>query len=77
MMTHLARALAGFVTKIGLLPQDNNEQVTFAYKLYKSTDADNAALAAGFKQTFCRDVQIEFVGVWCVAALHAISRKED
>ena len=50
--------------QIGLLPRDNPEQVPFAYKLYKQTDAESLALAAGFKQTFCRDVKIEFVGVW-------------
>ncbi|KAI1793368.1 hypothetical protein LXA43DRAFT_972022 [Ganoderma leucocontextum] len=61
---YTARALAGMLHKIGLLPRDNPEQIPFAYKLYKSTDANNVALAAGFKQTFCRDVQIEFVGVW-------------
>ena len=35
-----------------------------AYKLFKRTDAESIELAAGFKQTFCRDVKIEFVGVW-------------
>lgn len=50
--------------QIGLLPRDNLEQTPFAYKLYKNTDAESVSLAAGFKQTFCRDVKIEFVGVW-------------
>lgn len=63
-----------FAIQIGLLPRDNPEQIPFAYKLYESTDANNVALAAGFKQTFCRDVQIEFLGVWCVEALRSMSR---
>ena len=50
--------------QIGLLPKDNPEQVPMAYKLFKQTDATSVQLAAGFKQTFCRDVKIEFVGVW-------------
>ncbi|KAF7792614.1 hypothetical protein EIP86_003711 [Pleurotus ostreatoroseus] len=54
--------------QIGLLPKDNPEQVPMAYKLYKRTDADSIQLAAGFKQTFCRDVKIEFVGVWDTVA---------
>lgn len=54
-------------TQIGLLPRDNMEQIPFAYKLYTKTDKDSLALAAGFKQTFCRTVEIEFVGVWWVA----------
>ncbi|RDX42628.1 hypothetical protein OH76DRAFT_1410973 [Lentinus brumalis] len=61
---YTARALAGMLHKIGLLPRDNPEQVPFAYKLYKKTDDESLALAAGFKQTFCRNVLIEFVGVW-------------
>ncbi|TFY67871.1 hypothetical protein EVJ58_g1350 [Rhodofomes roseus] len=61
---YTARALAGMLHKIGLLPRDNPEQIPFAYKLYKRTDASSIAIAAGYKKTFCRDVQIEFVGVW-------------
>ncbi|KAL5482738.1 hypothetical protein ACEPAI_9332 [Sanghuangporus weigelae] len=65
---YTARALAGFLTKIGLLPRDNEEQVTFAYKMYKRTDTDGLVLAAGFKATFCRPVNIEFLGVWDTVA---------
>ncbi|KAI0333677.1 hypothetical protein GY45DRAFT_1244065 [Cubamyces sp. BRFM 1775] len=61
---YTARALAGMLHKIGLLPRDNTEQIPFAYKLYKQTDKGSLELAAGFKQTFCRNVDIEFVGVW-------------
>jgi hypothetical protein len=50
--------------KVGLLSKDNMEQVHFAYKLYKSTGSKNETIAAGFKATFCRDVPIDFVGVW-------------
>lgn len=52
------------IAQIGLLPRDNPEQIPFAYKLYKRTDIASVALAAGFKKTFCREVKIEFVGVW-------------
>ncbi|CCM03505.1 uncharacterized protein FIBRA_05639 [Fibroporia radiculosa] len=65
---YTARALAGMLHKVGLLPRHNYEQIPFAYKLYKRTGAKNAALAAGFKQTFCRAVPIEFVGVWDTVA---------
>ncbi|KAI0086458.1 hypothetical protein BDY19DRAFT_344031 [Irpex rosettiformis] len=65
---YTARALAGFLHKIGLLPKDNPEQVPFAYKMFKKTDPESVQLAAGFKQTFCRSVQIEFVGVWDTVA---------
>ena len=50
--------------KVGLLSKDNVEQVPFAYKLYKSSSKSNETLAKGFKETFCRVVPIDFVGVW-------------
>ncbi|KAF5380658.1 hypothetical protein D9757_007007 [Collybiopsis confluens] len=48
---YTARALAGMLYKIGLLPRDNQEQVPFAYKLYTKTDQVSVALSAGFKKT--------------------------
>ncbi|KAH8104636.1 hypothetical protein BXZ70DRAFT_600191 [Cristinia sonorae] len=65
---YTARALAGMLHKIGLLPKDNPEQVPFAYKLYTKTDQESLKIAAGYKQTFCRSVEIEFVGVWDTVA---------
>jgi len=50
--------------QIGLLPRDNEEQVPFAYRLYKRTDKVGCQLAAGYKRTFCTPVTIDFVGVW-------------
>ncbi|KAJ7601160.1 hypothetical protein C8J56DRAFT_912301 [Mycena floridula] len=58
---YTARALAGMLYKVGLLPRDNQEQITFAFKMYQR---DDTALAAGFKKTFCQDVKVEFLGVW-------------
>ena len=76
------RALAGFlykvrtslgimlfcsrVFKVGLLPRGNESQVSFAYKMYRRTDAEGLKLCAGFKQTYCLPVTIEFMGVWFV-----------
>lgn len=61
---YTARALAGMLNKVGLLPKSNVEQICFAYDAYKQTGVQADALAAGFKQTFSRDVKVEFVGVW-------------
>ncbi|KIY72955.1 hypothetical protein CYLTODRAFT_366733 [Cylindrobasidium torrendii FP15055 ss-10] len=61
---YCARALAGMLHKIGLLPRDNHEQVLFAYKLYKREDKAGVELARGFKQTFCHNVRVEFLGAW-------------
>lgn len=65
---YTARALAGFVYKIGLISPGEKELVSFAYKLYARTDKEGQALAAGFKSTFGRDVNIDFVGVWDTVA---------
>ncbi|KIJ94743.1 hypothetical protein K443DRAFT_683528 [Laccaria amethystina LaAM-08-1] len=65
---YTARALAGFLYKAGLLPRDNDSQIPFAYKLYKRTDPAGLQLCAGFKQTYCRHVDVEFVGVWDTVA---------
>ena len=52
--------------KVGLLPRGNLSQVSFAYNMYKRTDAQGLNLCAGFKQTYCRPVTVEFMGVWFV-----------
>ncbi|KAF9560892.1 hypothetical protein CPC08DRAFT_459719 [Agrocybe pediades] len=65
---YTARALAGFLYKIGLLSKDNQSQVTFAYKMYKRTDAEGLQLCAGFKETYCQSVTVEFLGVWDTVA---------
>lgn len=65
---YTARALAGFLYKIGLLPRDNPEQVSFAYKLYKREDDAGIEIAKTFKQTFCMPITIDFLGVWDTVA---------
>ena len=49
-----------------MLARDNDEQVSFAYSLYKCTDKAGLELAAGFKKTFCVPVNVDFIGVWFV-----------
>ncbi|KAG8944227.1 hypothetical protein FRC04_002094 [Tulasnella sp. 424] len=61
---YTARCLAGMLHKVGLLPKSNEEQISFAYKKYKDTTPNGKANAKGFKSTFSRNVEIEFLGVW-------------
>lgn len=61
---YTARCLAGMLHKVGLLAKDNQEQVTFAFEMYKRTDEEGVKQASGFKQTFSRTVDIEFMGAW-------------
>ncbi|KAJ7069408.1 hypothetical protein C8F01DRAFT_1015229 [Mycena amicta] len=61
---YTARALAGMLHKVGLLPRDNQEQVPFAFKMYKKTSAAGLKLTAGYKRMFCQDVKIAFLGCW-------------
>ncbi|KAH7340539.1 hypothetical protein B0J17DRAFT_715747 [Rhizoctonia solani] len=61
---YTARALAGMLHKVGLLPPDNVEQISFAYQMFKRSDKVGFKESAGFKKTFSREVEIEFLGVW-------------
>ena len=56
--------LTGSTIQVGLLSKDNMEQIPFAYRLYKSTSPKKEKLVPGFKNTFCRPVPIDFLGVW-------------
>ncbi|KAG8893395.1 hypothetical protein FRC00_010573 [Tulasnella sp. 408] len=60
----LARQLADPGLKVGLLPKSNEEQIPFAYSLYKDKSDDGVQKAHGFKKAFSRHVSIEFMGVW-------------
>ncbi|KAH9081492.1 hypothetical protein EDB83DRAFT_550325 [Lactarius deliciosus] len=71
---YTARALAGMLHKVGLLSKDNTEQIPFAYEHYAASDNQaNNDLAKGFKEMFCRNVPIEFVGVWDTVASTGIN----
>jgi len=61
---YTARAVAGMLHKVGLLPRDNQQQVPLAFKLYQNTSASGLKMAAGYKQTFCQNVQVDFMGCW-------------
>ncbi|KIM33348.1 hypothetical protein M408DRAFT_61645 [Serendipita vermifera MAFF 305830] len=61
---YTARALCGMLDSVGLLSRGNQEQIPFAYRMYKT----ESPLAASFKQTFCTPVDIHFVGVWDTVA---------
>jgi len=61
---YTARALAGMIHKIGLLPAGNTRQVPFAYRIYKQTSKKGWEQSDGFKKAFSIDVDVEFVGVW-------------
>jgi hypothetical protein len=52
--------------KVGLLPAHNLQQIPFAYKMYTRNDDIGWEQSTEFKKAFCVDVDIEFIGVWCV-----------
>ncbi|KAG2144680.1 uncharacterized protein EDB93DRAFT_1087441 [Suillus bovinus] len=73
---YTARALAGMVHKVGLLPRCNHQQVPFAYNMYSRDDAEGWALSSKFKKAFSINVDIEFVGVWdTVSAVGIIPKR--
>lgn len=61
---YTARALAGMLHKVGLLPRCNHQQVPFAYKMYSRDDETGWKQSRAFKKAFSIDVEVEFVGVW-------------
>ncbi|KDR83173.1 hypothetical protein GALMADRAFT_221114 [Galerina marginata CBS 339.88] len=61
---YTARSLAGMLHKVGLLPAGNFQQVPFAYQMYTRADNIGWEQSTEFKQAFCVDVSIEFLGVW-------------
>ncbi|KAI0778877.1 hypothetical protein BD413DRAFT_465419 [Trametes elegans] len=61
---YTARAVAGMVHKVGLLPACNHEQVPFAYKMFTRDDDQGWKQSTAFKKAFSIDVGIDFIGVW-------------
>ena len=61
---YTARALAGMVQKVGLLPVYNTQQIPFAWAMYTRDDEGGLKSSVDFKKTFSIDVAIDFVGVW-------------
>ena len=61
---YTARALAGMLTNIGLLPKSNNEQVPFAWKLYTKAGETASGSAERYKRMFSRSVKVDFLGIW-------------
>lgn len=56
---YTARALAGMLYSVGLLPKYMLEQVDFAYHIFKK-----GMPSVNYKRAFSRTVTIEFIGVW-------------
>ncbi|CAE6439286.1 unnamed protein product [Rhizoctonia solani] len=61
---YTARALAGMLHKVGLLPPFNYQQVPFAYHMYQRNDKEGWEMSNGFKQAFSIDVEIHFMGLF-------------
>ncbi|CAE6479853.1 unnamed protein product [Rhizoctonia solani] len=61
---YTARALAGMLHKVGLLPRANYQQVPFAYHMYQRDDEEGWEMSNGFKQAFSIDVEIHFMGLF-------------
>ncbi|GAA6035701.1 hypothetical protein JCM8097_004978 [Rhodosporidiobolus ruineniae] len=78
---YTARALAGMLESVGLLPPNNEESVSLAYSIYKQKPPavlyKQELLRDKFKQTFSRAVTVNFVGVFdTVSSVGAIHRRK-
>ncbi|KAI9511887.1 hypothetical protein F5148DRAFT_1167136 [Russula earlei] len=77
---YTARALAGMIHKVGLLPAGNHQQVPFAYKMFSRDDEIGWNQSTAFKKAFSVDVEIALVGVWdtvCSVGLHRAKFKPN
>ncbi|KAI0800501.1 hypothetical protein C8Q74DRAFT_1364224 [Fomes fomentarius] len=63
---YTARALAGMLHKVGLLPVCNHQQIPFAWSTYRLTKVQDPdwKKSSLFKDTFSTNVKIDFIGVW-------------
>ena len=61
-----ARALAGMVQKVGILPPRNIEQLQFAFAVYEREDDVGLEQSLQSKRSFSVEVRIKFIGVWYV-----------
>ena len=52
------------LTKVGLLPKGNREQIAFAYKMYKDTSKEGWDMSNLFKETFSIKVNVHWIGAW-------------
>ncbi|KAG8927360.1 hypothetical protein FRC02_008260, partial [Tulasnella sp. 418] len=65
-----ARALAAMLYHVGLLPQDNDEHVSFAWNIFAQAHQEKDKTdwtryqSLNFKRTFCREVKVHFLGLW-------------
>jgi uncharacterized protein (DUF2235 family) len=59
---YTARALAAMLYRVGLLSKGNEELVPFAWGMFQRPKDD--PLPQGFKELFCRELRIHFLGVW-------------
>ncbi|KZS92702.1 hypothetical protein SISNIDRAFT_466593 [Sistotremastrum niveocremeum HHB9708] len=74
---YTARALAGMVHSVGLLPQANKQQVPFAWKFYSENNTPEGLIKASeFKAAFSNNVIIDFVGVFDTVASVGLFSKE-
>lgn len=71
---YTARALAGMLQQVGLLPAGNHDTIPLAFSIFKRKAGTELVpgretLAEGFKRTFSRDVDVRFVGVFVRCSL--------
>ncbi|KAF8597982.1 hypothetical protein BDV93DRAFT_478920 [Ceratobasidium sp. AG-I] len=73
---YTARALAGMLQKVGLLPAYNHVHVPYAYAMFKRDDPDGWKMSNDFKRAFSVDVKVDFMGVFdTVSGVGILPRK--
>ncbi|KAL5496039.1 hypothetical protein ACEPAH_3132 [Sanghuangporus vaninii] len=74
---YTARALCGFIQKVGLLPPENHAQIPFAWNVFKKSDEKGGLEhCMEYKKSFSIDVKIDFMGLWDTVASIGFSGRE-
>ncbi|KAH9965135.1 hypothetical protein BGW80DRAFT_1345748 [Lactifluus volemus] len=61
---YVARALAGMLSKVGLLKEENPQYSSQAYRLFTSKSKSDLDAAETFKINHCHAATVDFLGVW-------------
>ncbi|KAH9965136.1 hypothetical protein BGW80DRAFT_1345750 [Lactifluus volemus] len=61
---YVARALAGMLSKVGLLKEENTQYSSHAYRLFTSKSKSDLDTAKTFKINHCHAATVDFLGVW-------------
>lgn len=62
--SYTARSTVGLISNSGLLKKEYADKIWYAYKIYKEAEDVGSEHIEQIKQSFSREIEIKFIGVW-------------